>query len=91
VELGDIEAALRRDPNVVEAIAVGWPVEDGIAQGVVAFVSGAGIDRGHLLESVRATLPDYMVPREIRVMDAMPMNPNGKIDRNALRDRLVRS
>jgi amino acid adenylation domain-containing protein len=91
VELGDIEAALRRDPNVVEAIAVGWPVEDGTAQGVVAFVSGAGIDRGRLLEAVRATLPDYMVPREIRLMDVMPLNPNGKIDRNALRDLLARS
>jgi acyl-CoA synthetase (AMP-forming)/AMP-acid ligase II len=30
-----------------------------------------------------------MVPREIRVIDTMPLNPNGKVDRNALRDRLA--
>ncbi len=90
VELGEIEAALRRDPAVVEAIAVGWPMEEGTAQGIVAFVSGAGIEPARLLESARSTLPDYMAPREIRIMDTMPLNPNGKIDRNALRDLLGR-
>jgi amino acid adenylation domain-containing protein len=91
VELGEIEAALRTNPAVVEAVALGWPVEDGTALGVVAFVSGSGIDPSRLLEQVRTTLPDYMTPRDIRLMDAMPLNVNGKIDRNALRDRLERS
>jgi acyl-coenzyme A synthetase/AMP-(fatty) acid ligase len=88
VELGEIEAALRSDSSVVEAIAVGWPVEDGSALGIVAFVSGKGIDSPDLLARVRLRLPDYMTPREIRVVDTMPLNANGKIDRNALRDRL---
>jgi acyl-coenzyme A synthetase/AMP-(fatty) acid ligase len=88
VELGEIEAALRDDPAVVEAIAVGWPVEDGTAQGIVAFVSGSGIDSAALLTRVRSRLPDYMTPREIRLVETMPLNANGKIDRNALRDRL---
>lgn len=91
VELGEIEAALRSDSAVVEAIAVGWPVEDGTAQGIVAFVSGSGIDCSSLLATVRARLPDYMTPREIRLVDTMPLNANGKIDRNALRDGLERS
>ena len=91
VELGEIEAALRSDPAVVEAIAVGWPVENGSAQGIVAFVSGSSIETAGLLTRVRARLPDYMTPREVRVVDAMPLNANGKIDRNALRDRLDRT
>ena len=91
VELGEIEAALRSDPAVVEAIAVGWPLEEGTALGVVAFVSGSGIDTGGLLAQVRLRLPDYMTPREIRVVDTMPLNVNGKIDRSALRERLDRS
>jgi amino acid adenylation domain-containing protein len=91
VELGEIEAALRSDPAVVEAIAVGWPVEDGTALGIVAFVSGSGIDSAGLLSRVRSQLPDYMTPRDVRLVDAMPLNANGKIDRNALRDRLDRS
>jgi acyl-coenzyme A synthetase/AMP-(fatty) acid ligase len=88
VELGDIEAALRADPAVVEAIAVGWPVEEGTALGVVAFVSGAAIDAAALQQAVRTRLPDYMVPREIRVVNVMPLNANGKIDRAALRATL---
>ena len=88
VELGEIEAALRADPAVVEAVAVGWPVESGTAQGIVAFVSGSQIDTVRLIDSVRARLPDYMTPREIQVIDLMPLNPNGKIDRNALSRRL---
>jgi amino acid adenylation domain-containing protein len=91
VELGEVEAALRTNPAVVEAVALGWPVEDGTALGVVAFVSGSDIDPSRLLEQVRTTLPDYMTPRDIRLMDAMPLNVNGKIDRNALRDQLDRS
>jgi amino acid adenylation domain-containing protein len=88
VELGEIEATLRRDSRVVEAVAIGWPVEDGTAQGVVAFVSGIGVDTEAVLQGARGLLPDYMVPRELRVIEVMPLNANGKIDRGALRDRL---
>ncbi len=88
VELGEIEAALRADAAVVEAVAVGWPREEGTALGIVAFVSGPDVDRARLLETVRAKLPDYMTPKEIRVIDTMPLNPNGKIDRNALAQQL---
>jgi acyl-coenzyme A synthetase/AMP-(fatty) acid ligase len=88
VELGEIEAALRSEPGVTEAIAMGWPMEDGTALGIVAFVSGTNIDPAGASAGVRLRLPDYMAPREIRVVDSMPLNANGKIDRNALRDRL---
>lgn len=84
VELGEIEACLRSQPGVVEAVALGWPVIDGSAEGIVAFVSGTGIDVDRINEGVRAVLPDYMAPRQIRPVDAMPLNANGKIDRNAL-------
>jgi amino acid adenylation domain-containing protein len=89
VELGEIEACLRREPNTVEAIAMGWPVVDGTAQAIVAFVSGVGIDFDRLRADARAYLPDYMVPRDIHLIDKMPLNANGKIDRKALADTLV--
>lgn len=84
VELGEIEACLRREPNTIEAVAMGWPMADGTAQGIVAFVSGMGIDMDRTRENARLHLPDYMVPKEIRVVDPMPLNANGKIDRKAL-------
>jgi amino acid adenylation domain-containing protein len=84
VELGDVEAALLKQHGVVQAAAVGWPLEEGRALGIVAFVCGAIDTPDALIRSARALLPDYMVPREIIVLDEMPLNANGKIDRTRL-------
>jgi acyl-coenzyme A synthetase/AMP-(fatty) acid ligase len=84
VELGEIEACLLSEANTVEAVAVGWPVRDGSAEGIVAFVSGAGVDLDWTRQEARRRLPDYMVPKQIWIIETMPLNPNGKIDRKAL-------
>jgi amino acid adenylation domain-containing protein len=101
VELGDVEAALRAAPGVVEAVAVAWPLEaGGAATGLVAFITGHGghggsgdpaIDPSAVLASVRAAVPDYMVPRELRIVGELPLNANGKVDRRALLAELARS
>ena len=88
VELGEIEAALCRDASVVQAVALGWPLEDGAAQGIAAFVSGTDIDTEVLRAASRDSLPDYMVPGQIAVLAEMPLNANGKIDRVQLSQRL---
>jgi amino acid adenylation domain-containing protein len=88
VELGEIEACLLAEPNIVEAVALGWPVVDGSAEGIVAFVSGSGIDLEWTMQEVRRRLPTYMIPKELHVVDSMPLNSNGKIDRKALAGRL---
>ena len=85
VELAEVDAALARQAGVAHAAAVGWPVHDGSAEGLVAFVSGHDIDGPRLTAAIRTVLPDYMTPRAIVVLDALPLNANGKIDRNALR------
>jgi acyl-coenzyme A synthetase/AMP-(fatty) acid ligase len=84
VELGEIEACLLSEPNTVEAVAIGWPVRDGSAEGIVAFVSGSGIDLDWIRQQARTRLPDYMVPKDIKLVETMPLNVNGKIDRLAL-------
>lgn len=88
VELGEIEAVLQKDPRVVQAVAIGYPVVEGSAQAIVAFVSGAGLDREALLAACRNSLSDYMVPAAIHIVDDMPLNANGKVDRGALQKRL---
>ena len=88
VELAEVDAALARQAGVAHAAAVGWPMHDGSADGIVAFVSGHDIAVPQLTAAVRAVLPDFMTPRAIVVLDALPLNANGKIDRNALRDGL---
>ena len=84
VELGEIEGVLQKGKGVVQAVAMGWPVSEGTAKGIVAFVNGAGIDPEELRNACKSSLPDYMVPNKIILMKDMPLNANGKIDRVAL-------
>jgi amino acid adenylation domain-containing protein len=85
VELQEIEAVLRRACATEEVVSVPWPVRDGNAVGVTAFISGVkDLNRNNVLTYCRKFLPDYMVPREIHVLDLMPLNMNGKVDRQKL-------
>lgn len=88
VELGEIEAVLRSDAGVEHAVAFGWPTSGATANGIIAFVSGNIHDTEALLTRARDCLPPYIVPRQIFVVEEMPFNANGKIDRRVLRERL---
>jgi amino acid adenylation domain-containing protein len=85
VELGEIEGVMQTCPGVVQAVAMGWPMSEGTARGVVAFVSGAGIDTSQVAGACKGSLADYMVPSKIIPIDEMPLNANGKVDRAALK------
>jgi amino acid adenylation domain-containing protein len=85
LELGEVEGVLRRQPGVDSAAAIGWPLTTSGAGGVVAFVTGCDVKPEVIRNSLQTKLPFYAVPREIRVMPQLPLNANGKIDRNALR------
>ncbi|MFI9273187.1 amino acid adenylation domain-containing protein [Kitasatospora sp. NPDC052896] len=82
IELGEIEAALR-GAGCVEAISMVGPDGDSI----VAVVSGAD-DPATLAKAMGKQLPAYMVPKSVHLIDEMPLNSNGKVDRNALRQWL---
>lgn len=86
VELGEIEAALRSQAGVVEAVVLALTDPDGQAD-LVAFVSGEGLDAHSLLQTVSERLPWYMVPRRLWHLAEVPHNRNGKVDRPALRRR----
>jgi amino acid adenylation domain-containing protein len=88
VELGEIEAALRDAAGVDIAVAIGWPVTPAGADGIVAFLGSRDVALEHVREQIRRRLPAYMVPRQIYPTDNIPLNPNGKVDRKALIERL---
>jgi amino acid adenylation domain-containing protein len=89
VELQEIEAVLRKACGSEQVIAIGWPVENGGADGVVAFVSGVqSLDQDRVIASCREILPEYMIPSNIYRLDEMPLNANGKIDRRGLANLL---
>jgi acyl carrier protein len=78
VELGEIEAALRAHESVRDAVVL-------LREGeLAAFVAPAHADARALKEHLKARLPQYMVPASIAVLDALPLNANGKLDRQAL-------
>ncbi len=84
VELGDIEAALRDAAGVDEAVVLGWPRTPTGVGGLVAFLPCIDSDVIALKKEVSRYLPAYMVPGQIRFLNAFPLNPNGKIDRKVL-------
>jgi amino acid adenylation domain-containing protein len=85
VELQEIEAVLRRACDTEQIVSVAWPVENGSADGVVAFIAGvADLDADRVLDYCSKILPSYMVPKKIYLCDEMPLNANGKVDRPML-------
>jgi amino acid adenylation domain-containing protein len=84
VELAEIEAVLGRHAGVTQAVAMGWPVVNGSAEGIVAFITGTDVEVARLIAAARTALPDYMTPRATYVLDALPLNGNGKVDRPLL-------
>ncbi|HKI01749.1 MAG TPA: amino acid adenylation domain-containing protein [Thermoanaerobaculia bacterium] len=85
VELGEIEAALGRDPRVREAAVLVREDRPGDRR-LVAYVAAEGEapPAGALRQALKERLPDSMVPAEIVFLPALPQTPNGKLDRRAL-------
>ncbi len=90
IELGEIEARLHEQPEVRDA-AVG--VQEGVnGKHLVGYLvatyetlnPGERLDR--IKQRLRAELPEYMVPLHWLWLDRLPLNANGKLDRNALPD-----
>ncbi|WP_194274092.1 non-ribosomal peptide synthetase [Variovorax paradoxus] len=85
IELGEIEAQLLAQPEVKEAVVVAREGDAGPSLvGYVAAHAGQAIDADVLRERLGQVLPDYMVPRAVVVLDALPLNANGKVERKAL-------
>jgi hypothetical protein len=86
VELGEVESVVRSVPGVHECVALVWG-EEPDDQRLAAYVVAAGgrtLDVRALQQAARASLPDVMAPSSFTVLDSLPLNANGKIDRKAL-------
>jgi amino acid adenylation domain-containing protein len=83
VELGEIEAVLRRRPEVRDCVVLLREDRPGDRR-LVAYVVADAAEPAVLRDHMRATLPEYMVPSAFVVMAALPQTPTGKLDRRTL-------
>jgi amino acid adenylation domain-containing protein len=86
VELGEVERRIADFPAVADAAVLSLPRLDG-ELGLYAFVvmkPDSSASPADLRSFCAETLPGYMLPRHIHVMDELPLNENGKADRSAL-------
>ncbi|MDQ3287865.1 MAG: amino acid adenylation domain-containing protein [Pseudomonadota bacterium] len=86
IELQEVDAALRRMDGIEEACAVVRRDAAGgeMLAGLITIRAGAAFDEHSIKQGLRLSLPDYMVPGRLFLLDRMPLTPSGKIDRLAL-------
>ncbi|MFJ2094925.1 long-chain fatty acid--CoA ligase [Streptomyces sp. NPDC087901] len=85
----EVESVLHQHPDVYEAAVVGIPDEQWgeAVQAVVVPRDGAVLDAAELIAFCAERLARMKKPRSVDLVAALPHNPNGKIDRRAIRER----
>ncbi|MEE1824735.1 amino acid adenylation domain-containing protein [Streptomyces sp. BE20] len=86
VEPGEVEAALAAQPGIARAAVLARAGGGGVKRlvGYVVAAPGAAADPAALRTALAEALPEYMVPAAIVPLPALPLNVNGKLDRQAL-------
>jgi amino acid adenylation domain-containing protein len=86
VEPGEVEAALRRHPQVTDCAVRAYEDETAQRRLIAYVVSGtaAPICPGDLRCYLSDRLPEYLVPALYVPLDGLPLTPSGKLDRRAL-------
>ena len=87
IELDEIEAAIARLDDVTQVAVVYKRVRDGFGH-IIAHIAArdGAINETSLREDLSTLLPAYMIPNRFYITTSLPKNPNGKVDRIALRN-----
>ncbi|WP_394555355.1 hypothetical protein C1N61_27555 (plasmid) [Priestia aryabhattai] len=85
IELEEIENVLKSYSNVTNAVVIDIDHEE-FGRRLVAYITtkDSEISQKELLEFTKSKLPYYMIPFQFIKVESIPLNPNGKIDRNKL-------
>jgi D-alanine--poly(phosphoribitol) ligase subunit 1 len=90
VELGEVEHVLAQVSGAACAIADVAVSSDGVEELFAVLTGPAVSDKKRLKQLLKAALPSYMQPRHYFVLEELPRNSSGKIDRAAVRERIQR-
>ncbi len=92
IELGEIEAMLQACPLVKEGVIWYQKSEEQSGYLVAVVVPyPTNVSATDIQAYLKTVLPSYMIPSDVRILQAMPLTANGKIDRQALSAMRVRS
>jgi malonyl-CoA/methylmalonyl-CoA synthetase len=84
----EIESEIDAMPGVIESAVIGVPHAD-FGEGVTAVVvcnKGAGVDEASVLKALDGRLAKFKMPKRVFVVDELPRNAMGKVQKNVLRD-----
>jgi malonyl-CoA/methylmalonyl-CoA synthetase len=84
----EVEDAIDALPGVSESAVIGVPHDD-FGEAVVAVVVGSGLDPAAMLSQLRASLAAYKLPKAIHIVDELPRNTMGKVQKTVLRERFT--
>ena len=85
IELGEIEAVAGSLPEIARCCCL----YDSVKSKIILFCElseGAEMKAAEIRSALRPKLSSYMLPGAVKIMDSLPLNPNGKIDRQKLKE-----
>jgi amino acid adenylation domain-containing protein len=85
VEPGEVEAALERCAGVRQAAVVVRDLPSGDRRLAACVAAAADLDPETLRRDLAGRLPAHLVPAELAIVETLPLSPNGKVDREALK------
>lgn len=81
IELGEIEKAAVSIPSMTNCCVL---YDRGKQEIVLCYESERDMDPGEMRNVLASKIPAYMIPKRFRRFEALPLSPNGKVDRKAL-------
>ena len=86
IELGEVESVLAEHPSVARSVAAVVGANRENRRLVAYYVPAAEVAPERLMAHLAERLPAHAMPAMVVAIDAVPLNPNGKVDRKALPD-----
>jgi D-alanine--poly(phosphoribitol) ligase subunit 1 len=88
IELEEIEAALNIIEGINQSAVIYQRVNPSFGKIIAFIATKKDIDQNYIGDELKKVLPSYMLPNKIKILTALPKNPNGKVDKKILVDSI---
>lgn len=84
IELGEIESRMREVSGIKDCAVISTVDKSGDKTICAYYTSDIDIDESYIKDELKKNLPDYMIPSYMMILDSIPLNRNGKVDKRSL-------